>query len=173
MLLVQNGPQPAPWPEYAFVNAVFARHLHPETPVSFDGGRSWMPAWPAAQSLHARGDDGLAVVVPTNVEQWCMGAGYAAIFSGLFFGGPLALGASIAMFENGPRPLPMLVFALVAFVLGPLPIAAMALVGLRNLRKNPVLRGKGRAIFALVVAGILGVPNVVAILVYLFRSLFG
>jgi hypothetical protein len=66
----------------------------------------------------------------------------------------------------------MLIFALVAFVLGPLPIAAMALLGLRALRRNPALRGKGRAIFALVVAALLAVPNVVGILVNLGRFLF-
>jgi hypothetical protein len=154
------------------MHAVFARQLHPDTPVSFDGGRSWMPAWPAAHSLHSRGDDGLAAVMPMNVEQWSMGAGYAAIFSGLFFAGPLCLGSAAAIFDGGARPLPMLVFALVAFVLGPLPIAAMALVGLRNLRRNPAMRGKARAIFALVVAAVLALPNVVGMLVYLGRVLF-
>jgi hypothetical protein len=154
------------------VNAVIARRLHPDTPVSFDGGRSWIPAWPAAQSLQARGDDGLAVVLPVNVEAWSMGAGYAAVFSGLFFAGPLSIGSGVAIFHAGGKPLPMLIFALVAFVLGPLPIAAMALLGLRALRRNPALRGKGRAIFALVVAALLAGPNVGGILVYLGRFLF-
>lgn len=38
------------------------RQIHPETPVSIDGGRSWLPAWPAAQSVAPRGDDGRAAV---------------------------------------------------------------------------------------------------------------
>lgn len=173
MILVQNGAQVATWAEPAFVHAVFSRQLAPETPVSFDGGRSWLAAWPAAQSLHARGDDGIAAVVPMNVEGWSMGAGYAAVFSGLFFAGPLSIGSCVAAFDPGGKPVPMLVFMAVALVLGPLPIAAMALLGLRSLRRDPAKRGKGRAVFALIVAAILAVPNLVGLVVTLGRALFG
>ncbi len=173
MVLVQNGAQVGTWTEPAFVNAVFMRQLPPETPVSFDGGRSWIAAWQAAQSLHARGDDGVAAVVPMNVEGWSMGAGYSAVFSGLFFAGPLSIGAGVAAFDAGGKPIPMLIFTAVAFVLGPLPIAAMALLGLRNLRRDPTKRGKGRAVFALVVAAVLAVPNVLGLVVTLGRALFG
>lgn len=173
MVLVQSGAQTAPWAEPAFVSAVFARQIPPETPVSFDGGRSWLAAWQAAQSLHARGDDGIAAVVPTHVEGWSMGAGYAAVFSGLFFAGPLSIGSCVAAFDPDGKPIPMLVFMTVALVLGPLPIAAMALLGLQNLRRDPAKRGKGRAVFALVVAAILAVPSLVGLVVTLARALFG
>lgn len=164
MILAQTGPTPSTWSQPAFVHAVFARQLDPNTPVSLDGGRSWLPAWQAAQRLQAPVDDGgLAAIVPIRVEGWSMGAGYVAIFSGLFFAGPLAIGACVAGVSGDGKALPIVLFALFALAAGPLPIAAMAWLGLRNLRRDPSYRGKGRAIFALVVAALLTVPCLVGL----------
>ena len=58
---------------------------------------------------------------------------------------------------------------LCAMVLGPLPIAALGILGLRALRRDPTQRGKGRAIFALVVAGIMGVPVLISLPFLLLR----
>lgn len=163
MIVVGGGTQPSHCEEPAFLHAVFAQQLHPETPVSLDGGRSWVPALQAARWLHARGDNGLAAVVPMHVEGWSMGAGYLAIFSLLFFGGPIVFGTTFAAFDDGPKLLVRLGAVLVGIVLGPLPIAFMGWRGLVNIRRTPTYRGKGRAIFALVVAGVMALPCAVGL----------
>jgi hypothetical protein len=147
--------QPAPWHEASLIAAVRSGHLHPETPVSLDQGRSWLPASLAAQRFESRGDDAVAFMIPVRTETWSTVAGYIALFSLLFFGGPFAFAAALVGFDPGPTITVRLGTVAAALVLGPLPPAAMALLGLRALRRDPTLRGKGRAIFALVCAGLM------------------
>jgi hypothetical protein len=61
-------------------------------------------------------------------------------------------------FDTGPKLLVRLIAPLIGLVLGPLPIAALAWLGLRSVRRDPTLRGGGRAVFALVVAFVLTLP---------------
>ena len=158
-----------PWHEAAFMNAVALGQIHPATPASVDGGQTWITAAVVAHRLQARGDDGIAFFVPMRTEGWSLGAGYLAIFSGLFFGGPLCFAAPFVAAEIGPSVAFKLCYPLVALLLGPLPPAAMALLGLRALRRDPTCRGKGRAIFALVVAALMAL----CALIGLGRALIG
>jgi hypothetical protein len=169
MVLVQSPGGPSTWPEDALVGEVFAGRLHPDTPVSFDGGASWLAAGLAAQRLRARGDDALAVFIPTRIEPWSMAAGYVAIFSGLFFGGPISFLAAVLGFDPGPTVLVRLITVLVCSLLGPLPPALMGWLGLRGLRRDPTYRGKGRAVFALVVAGLMAVPCLIGLVGVVIR----
>jgi hypothetical protein len=141
-----------------------------ELPASIDGGKSWMPAWQLDLKLRARGDDGVAFLVPMRTEPWSMVAGYLAVFSLLFFGGPISLVTATMAFDPGTMSkLFRLAIVLVAVVLGPLPIAGLAELGRRALLKDPTLRGKGRMIFAFVVAGILVLPCLVGLVGALLR----
>jgi hypothetical protein len=129
-----------------------------EVPASIDGGKNWMPAWQLDLRLRARGDDGVAFLVPLRTEPWSMIAGYLAVFSLLFFGGPLSVVVAMMGWDSGPKKLLRLAFVLGGLALGPAPIAGAAELGRRALLKDPTLRGKGRMIFAFVVAGILALP---------------
>jgi hypothetical protein len=140
-----------------------------EVPASIDGGKTWMPAWQLDLKLRARGDDGVAFLVPMRTEAWSMVAGYLAVFSLLFFGGPISFGAAILAFDKGPTKLIRLAFVLGGILLGPAPIAGTAELGRRALLKDPTLRGKGRMIFAFVVAGILALPCLVGLVGALLR----
>jgi hypothetical protein len=140
-----------------------------ELPTSIDGGKSWMPAWQLDLKLRARGDDGVAFLVPMRTEPWSMIAGYLAVFSLLFFGGPISFGVAVAGWDSGSKHLVRLGFALAGLLLGPAPIAGLAALGRRALMKDPTLRGKGRMIFAFVVAGILVLPCLVGLVGALLR----
>jgi hypothetical protein len=143
------------WAAERIVAAVQGGQPAPATPVSFDGGRSWLPADRIVSGLRARGDDAVGLVVPIHTEPWSVVAGYVALFSLLFFGGPIAALAVVAAFDPGPRMAVRLGAVAVGLLLGPLPIAFVGWLALRGLRKDPTYRGKGRAIFSLVVAGLL------------------
>ena len=156
MILVRNGAgESLHLGASAFMQAVALGHVHPAAPVSLDAGRTFLPAAVLASRLQHRGDDVLAAVLPTRVETFSALAGYIAVFSGLFLGGPFALGAAIIGFESGPTLAFRIGAIALALVLGPLPPALAALAGLRAIRRDPTLRGKGRAIFALVIAGLM------------------
>ena len=155
-VIVRSAPGDTQLPASALVQAVTLAQVHPQTPVSLDQGRTFLPAAVAAERLRARGDDLVAAFVPTRVETYSTLAGYIAIFSGLFFGGPISLVAAVVAFDPGQVSIAVrLGFIAAAIVLGPLPLAAFALLGLRAIRRDPTLRGKGRAIFALVIAAIM------------------
>ena len=62
-----------------------------------------------------------------------------------------------------------LAFVLGAMLLGPFPIALPAELGRRALLRDPTLRGKGRMIFAFVVAAILCVPCFIGLVGALLR----
>ncbi len=140
-----------------------------EIPVSVDAGRSWEPAWQMGMKLRARGDEFTALIAPVHTEAWSTVAGYIAVFSFLFFGGPIAFAAVVMAADHGPTKLFRLCVVLGALVLGPLPIAVPAALGMRALKKDPTLRGKGRAIFALIIAAVLGLACFVAAVVALLR----
>lgn len=165
MLLVRVTPghPPAEWPEPALVSAVFSGQLHPEASVSLDGGSSWLAAGLVAQRLHARGSDELALIAPQRTEPWSVAAGYVALFSLLFFGGPIALVVVLFGFDTGPKIGVRLAAVAIGLLLAPLPPALMGWLGLRAIRKDPTYRGKGRAIFALVVGALLAAPCLVAL----------
>jgi hypothetical protein len=155
--------QHAPWRDAALLAAIQRGELHPETPVSFDAGCSWLPARIAAQRLQWRGDDGIALVLPTRTESWSTLAGYVALFSLLFFGGPLSVMAGALGFDGASAPHFRLAFPLVVLVLGPLPLALFSLLGLRAIRRDPTYRGKGRAIFALICAAVMAAACLVGL----------
>jgi hypothetical protein len=169
VVLVQSPAGPATWAENALVQEIAVGRLDPATPVSFDGGTSWLPAGLAAQRLRARGDDALAALLPMRIEPWSMAAGYVAIFSFFFFGGPASFLAAVLGFDPGPKVLFRLEAILVCSVLGPLPILLLGWLGLRGLRRDPTYRGKGRAIFALVVGGLMALSCLVGLLGVLVR----
>ena len=152
-----------------FQQELAAQRMPREIPVSVDAGRSWEPAWQMDMKLRARGDAVTALVMPMRTEAWSTVAGYIAIFSFLFFGGPICFLAVGTAFDHGPTKLVRLLVTLGAFVLGPLPIALPALLGTRALKKDPTLRGKGRATFAFAVAGVLTMACAVAAVVALLR----
>ena len=155
-VIVRSSAGDSPLPAAAFVQAVALAQVHPQMPVSLDQGRTFLPAAVAAERLRARGDDLVAAFVPTRVETFSALAGYIAVFSGLFFGGPISLVAAVVAFDPGQVSIAVrLGVVAAAIVLGPLPPAAAALLGLRAIRRDPTLRGKGRAIFALVIAAIM------------------
>jgi hypothetical protein len=122
--------------------------LHPARAVSADGGRTWIPALEAARRLAARGDDGLAFIVPMRTATYATLAQYIGLFSLLFFGGPLSFMTAALAFDHGPTKRFRIIFALVAAVLGPAPVALFACLGRREIKKDPTLRGTGRVIFA-------------------------
>ncbi len=168
MVLVHTPRGPESWHEATLVSAVSAGQLHPETPASFDEGRTWITVGLAAARLRDRGDAGVALLVPMRTEGWSTGAGYVALFSLFFFGGPLCFAAVVVGYDVHTPPLVRLGFALVALVFGPLPPALMAWLGFRALARDPTLRGKGRAIFALVLAGLMALSCMVAAFGILF-----
>jgi hypothetical protein len=131
-------------------------------PVSADGGRTWIYALDAAQCMNARGDDGLALIVPMRTGAWATGAQYVGLFSLLFFGGPFCFAAAAMAFEHGPTITVRLVVTLIATAVGPLPVALMTWLGHREIKKDPTLRGKGRLIFALVCTALMALACVFA-----------
>lgn len=132
--------------------------LHPMCPVSADGGRTWITAGEAARRLHLRGSDELAMLIPTRVGGWATGGQYLGLFSLLFFGGPICFLAAVLGWDHGPTHLVRLVVVLVALVLGPLPVAACAWLGRREIARDPTLRGTGRVVFAWVTATLMALP---------------
>ncbi len=84
-----------------------------------------------------------------------MGAQYVGFFSLLFFGGPLSVLGAILAWDDGPTRLVRFIVLLAAFVLGPLPVALAALLGRREIPRDPTLRGGGRLIFAAVTAALM------------------
>ncbi|MEO7111624.1 MAG: hypothetical protein ABI183_14385 [Polyangiaceae bacterium] len=152
-----------------FLSEVAQGRIWRELPASIDGGKTWMPAWQLDLKLRARGDDGVALLMPMRTEAWSMVAGYLGVFSLLFFGGPISFGVAILSFDKGPTKLIRLAFVLGGMLLGPAPIAGTAELGRRALLKDPTLRGKGRMIFAFVVAGILALPCLVGLVGALLR----
>lgn len=155
--------------EQFFQNELAQGRIWREVPASIDGGKNWMPAWQLDLRLRARGDDGVAFLVPLRTEPWSMIAGYLAVFSFLFFGGPIAVAVTILGWDHGPTKLLRLGFVLGGIVLGPLPIAGTAELGRRALLKDPTLRGKGRMIFAFVVAALMVPPCLVGLVGALLR----
>lgn len=131
--------------------------LHPACPVSADGGRTWIPAAEAARRLHLRGSDELAMIMPTRESGWATGGQYLGLFSLLFFGGPACFLSAVLGWDPGPRHVVRLVFVLVAIALGPLPVAACAWLGRRDIQRDPTLRGTGRVLFAWVTAALMAI----------------
>ena len=169
-VLVGQGPSSQVWDDQQFLYIVRAGQLAPDVPVSVDAGRTWIRSDVLFSRLHARGDDATAMLVPTRVETYSTLGQYLGLFSLLFFGGPIcAMPVAMAFDPGTMSKLVRLGFWLGAMVLGPLPIAALGLLGLRALRRDPTQRGKGRAIFALVVAGIMGVPVLISLPFLLLR----
>ncbi|MBX3208855.1 MAG: hypothetical protein KF764_27740 [Labilithrix sp.] len=163
-VLVRDAHQrESPMTSDAFLQWMRAEQIAPTAAVSMDGGRSYVTATEAGQRLLARGDDALAAVIPTRVESWSAAAGYAALFSALFVGGPISLVAALAAMDTGPTMPVRLGAVAVGLVLGPLPIAVMAELGRRALRGDPTWRGRGRMIFAYVVAALLAAPCLVGL----------
>jgi hypothetical protein len=158
-VLVEGSP--SPWPLAEIVRAVHEGRIAPATRVSIDGGREWMHAGMLVQRADARGDDGLALLIPVGrTEGWSIAAGYVGIFSLLFFGGPLCFAGGVGLTGSGRMTiLARLAFFVVPLLLGPLPPALMASAGLRAIRRDPTYRGKGRAIFALVTAALMVVAS--------------
>ena len=127
---------------------VHAGWLHPQAPVSADGGRTWIPAVEAARRLVARGDDAMAFLVPMRTSTYATVAQYIGLFSLLFFGGPLcAIAAAIAWDPAKTTIGFRLGFIATALVLGPLPVLLPVFLGHREIKKDPTLRGNFRLIF--------------------------
>ena len=156
-------------PSEVFLQEVTMGRVPRDLPTSVDGGKIWLPAWQLDQKLRARGNDVEAWLMPKATEAWSTVAGYLALFSLLFFGGPLALAAGIMGWDHGPTKVARFCLVLGGLVLGPAPIAGMAELGRRALRADPMLRGRGRMIFAMVVAGILLVPCAIGLVGVLVR----
>jgi hypothetical protein len=153
-----------------FQQELAQRRMSPEVPASIDGGKTWVPAWQIDMRLRARGDDGLAMLVPMRTEAWSMIAGYLAVFSFLFFGGPISFLVAMTAFDPGTMTkLVRLVIVLGGFLLGPVLIALPAELGRRALLRDPTLRGKGRMIFSFVVAAILTLPCLIGLFGALLR----
>ena len=150
-------------PDHVFLQVVDQGRMHPATPVSVDGGQTFVDASVMASRLRSRGDDGFAAVLPSRVETWSFLAAYLALFSLLFFGGPFAGVAAVIGFDAGPKVTFRLAMIGGALLLGPGPIALVGWLGLRAIRRDPTYRGKGRAIFALVVAALMLVGCLVGI----------
>jgi len=134
--------------------------MHPMTEVSFDGGASWVMAAGPAERLHAKmfGGDGSAAIAPIGVEGWCLASGYVALLWPIFGGGLAVSLAWAGGFSNSLGLGARLLFILAGFVFGPTPIALVAWRGLVRLRRDPTYHGRGRAIFALVIAGLMAFP---------------
>ena len=139
--------------------------LHPQTMVSANGGRDWIIARQAVFRMEARGDDGMAFLIPTRTSTYATLAQYVGLLSLLFFGGPLSAGAmSIAWDDNGKMTLLFrLGFFAVAALLGPTPVFLAAFFGKREIERDPTLRGKGRLIFGLVCGLLMLLPILGAI----------
>jgi hypothetical protein len=143
------------------VDAVYTRRMDPMTKISFDDGRTWIAAGPPATRLHAKlfGQDGIAAVVPVGVEPWCLAAGYVALLWPIFFGNiGTAFAFAAASAEGGSIPGRLLtILAGLVFCVGP--VLATALLGLKKTRSDPTWRGRGRAIFALVMTVLFSLPS--------------
>jgi hypothetical protein len=158
---VVSGEELPPWLQ--------AGWLAPQAPVSADGGATWIPAAEAARRMAARGDDAVAMFVPMRTAPWAIVGQYVALFSLLFFGGPLAVGATAAAFDHGTKLVFKLGLLAVALVVGPLPPALAAWLARREIRRDPTLRGTGRMWFAVVCAVVMLLPLLVGLLVAPFR----
>ncbi len=145
-------------PERAFIAEVASKRVPVTAAASLDGGATWTTALEALKQVRGRADEALAAFLPVRVEPYSLFAGYVALLTLFFFGGPITMAGVAFAWDTGPK-LPVRLGAVaVALVLGPLPPLFLGWVALRALKKDPSLRGKGRAIFALVVAGLLAVP---------------
>lgn len=170
-------PQPGQPPVESDADGVYQGladgRLSPTAQVSSDGGRIWLPAPQALQRARLAGHNDAMVgyVVPGRVEPNALIAGYIALFSLLFFGGPMAVLAAVIGWDDGKMKLGVkLALIAGAFALGPAPIALLCRGAGRKLRQDPTLDGRGRMIFAAVVAVLMTVPILVGVLGALVRA---
>ncbi|MGV3624550.1 MAG: hypothetical protein ACO1OB_27270 [Archangium sp.] len=140
-----------------FLAAVANGRVSQLTECSVDDGRTWTTAAAASKWVETkRGSDaGLSLIVPVAVEPRSVIAGYFALGSFFFFGGPVSFVALVMALDTGPKLLVRAGALLVGFVLGPLPIAGVGWWALRAHLADSSKRGAGRAWFALVVAALL------------------
>jgi hypothetical protein len=158
ILLVQQpgAYQPIRYEPAMLREALSSGALHAAVLASADNGATWWPAWQvagfASPSAVGGGMSALGMVVPMGrISGWAMAGGYFGILL-LFFGLPIGLVLVFAAADKDGRALaaflgPMLV------VLGCLPVAGMSALGHRAVRRDPSLKGIGRAIFGYVCAG--------------------
>jgi hypothetical protein len=175
LVVPQEGQAPVESNPQAVHQGVATGQLAPGAAVSIDGGRSWQPAMQAIERhrLQGHNDAAMRLIAPMRVEPSSVIAGYLALFSLFFFGGPFVGIAAVAAWEAKPTVLVKLAFILGAAVLGPLPILIPCRTGLRKLKEDPTLDGKGRVYFALAVAALMGLGLVAGLLGVIVRAVAG
>jgi hypothetical protein len=155
----------------------------PTTLVSADEGDSWWQAWtlvdvprpPIGQRLASVGSQAfpLGAFSPSAVV-----AGYAAVLL-LVFGLPISCLLSMYVSSVWQREdisakaleilqstaLPVLL----VLIVGVAPVATLAMLGWREVHRNPARKGKGRVLFAIVVAAATAAPAVSALVHSLVR----
>jgi hypothetical protein len=128
-----------------------------DAPVSNDGGRSWQPiGYAFGGSGQAPEVQGLELIVPIKVQPDALIVGYLAIFSLLFFGGPISFLTAILGWDAGPKSIVRFGAVAVGLLLGPLPIGLYARHAHKRLLANPEARGMARVYTAYVCAALMG-----------------
>lgn len=159
-------------PPVDFLAALNDGRVTPLTEASVDDGRTWTSAAAASKWLEQKRsrDAGLERIVPVNVEPRSVIAGYAALASFFFFGGPISFVALLIAGDRGVTVLVRLGVLLVGFLLAPLPLAAVGVWALRVHLADSSKRGALRAWFALFLSAALTLVLFGGLLLLLVRE---
>jgi hypothetical protein len=144
-------------------DAVVRSQLHPAVLASSDGGGTWHYAW-RLLGMPAPVDPALGILVPLGkFSTAAMIAGYLGIVA-LVFGGVVAAGLVAIAFhlETDADRVILRVMAGILLV-GVLPVAMTAALGHRAIRRDPSLKGMGRAGFAYAVCALLALAAAFAL----------
>jgi hypothetical protein len=135
-----------------------ASRPHPEGCVGVERRRrSWQPiGYAFGGSGQAPEVQGLELIVPIKVQPDALIVGYLAIFSLLFFGGPISFLTAILGWDAGPKSIVRFGAVAVGLLLGPLPIGLYARHAHKRLLANPEARGMARVYTAYVCAALMG-----------------
>lgn len=136
----------------------------PLTPVSFDGGATWTTAAVAVMRIDQQRlvDDSWNRFVPKGVTPLAHLAAVVVPTIAVFFAMPVL--ATVCREADKPykSTFERLSWLLFGFVLCVVPLTGLGLAGLRSVKKQPHLRGLGRARFATVVGAALSLPLLIS-----------
>ena len=172
LVSVPHQGAPSAHPPQQLVEAWRAGRIPTNASVSNDGGRTWQPiGYAFGGSAQPPEVQGLELLVPIKVQPDALIVGYLAIFSFLFFGGPMAFVTAIMAWDPGPKSIVRFGAVAVGLLLGPLPIALYARHAHKKLLANAELRGLARVYTAYVCAGLMGLGVAIGLLGAVVRGL--
>lgn len=172
LVSVPHQGAPSAHPPQQLVEAWRAGRIPTNASVSNDGGRTWQPiGYAFGGSAQPPEVQGLELLVPIKVQPDALIVGYLAIFSFLFFGGPIGFLTAIMGWDPGPKSIVRFGAVAVGLLLGPLPIALYARHAHKKLLANAELRGLARVYTAYVCAGLMGLGVAIGLLGAVVRAL--